>query len=1199
MSLQTKTLSAGTKGSARNALDYLVEELVDYMIEKKGEKFVSQELMSMWGGSMFPELKGDLSDPAQREILLTMMLGFKPDSPIFQFQKSLKHEREKQNPDMDLIATLNDKINFEVKNNRMIKEKKDPRFGQDMCFSPPKEVSILFGMCKTQEDRDSIIGAFKRSVEKTMTKIDGECRGRVYDPETGGIKLVAVDTQHAAFLHFDSRPTKSIDPITGKVEFHIGDMGFHYHVNKLNSCREKGTGKYCTIDVETNERNKIENDKYFLKELTNELILIGIDMEKTYKDDYKQVVDCVKVKGIEYGFKQLFSKRLNAAKDHAQLDGELEPLHAEKSSKQIRKIASKTREAKAEHQSTFAKQENWIAQAEAYAKENNIPMIDTKSLMQAAGSIEARTSTLTIKDIKAMTTELCLASKIGCITETELISHVLKCEVDSMTNTDELIALTKSALVEMSKDLPAISRDMQDGLGKYTANYYTTPEVVRMEQFMEKFVQRQENSKADKPINMLSVLKYIENEETKMKAKFGDKAGYSICQKNAIINTFDNSQSSKSEKLQLILGLPGTGKSFQMKALKEIYEANGQKCIFTGVSNAAATALDSALGLKGTETLNGFVRQLKQKNTLNGNSVIFVDEITLSGIGDIHDIMGLVDEAAKNGQGQAKLVFVGDPEQCSSVNYAGEVSFATMIKQIRAGELNIQLSTLETVNRQKAGTDVAKIASTFMQHDVKITKISECIELLEKNKWMHKDNDLQKLKEQFVEMFVSDNSNTKQGLAHTNDMCLELNEMIQARIARDKGLKIEDATQLMLRGKEGVNHDKVRLFEGDRICIYDNFKKKKSLSGDLGEEVVITKTDQGTYIGVENVLDRNGNSKKMYAFQIDSENGAGSIVRFEEHKLPRMTLSYVQTIMSSQGKSYDSTHGWVGDGGFGKESWNVFLTRQKEQMQIYGTEKGIDSMFQVGTGKTGLTATNMLRENLTLDNLHNAIMDDNKDLVSVIVQLKPELVDKFLLNELKNSGEFEIVQVLLDSIPAHIHELNNEPDEENDYGMESEELEFLSDDDFFVIEEVKEVSRLDRLIDECKKLSDETAIIIENAKNSIREIMDKVVPVKHEVPIMKSFTKEEIKQHEESVLDRAWVMEREHIKNNFEEMFEYVEKHESKGEWNINDLFKDMKENGYDDTYVPNEFKSQFNDVVLPVAIPQEVAPVVRQHVRC
>lgn len=1177
MSLQTKTLSKTTKGGAKNALDYLLEELVNYMAMSGQEQFVSKDLMSFWGGAMCPDLTGDLSDPAQQDILMTLMLGFKPDSPIYALQKAVKEERAKKNPDDDLIAELNEKINFEVENNRTIKEKKNPRYGQDMCFSPPKEVSILFGMCKSQEDRDRIIGAFNKSVQKTMNKIDSECRGRVYDKTTGGIKLVEVDTQHAGFLHFDCRPTKSIDPITGEVKFHIGDMGFHYHVNKLNACKVKGTDQYCTLDVETNERKKIENDKYFLKELTNELIAAGVDMEKTYKDDYKKVVDCVKVKGIDHGYKQLFSKRLNAAKDHAQLAGEEISLDKENHSKNLRKIASQTREEKAPYQSTFLKQENWIAQAEAYAKENNIPMIDALALMKEPGTIESRTSTLTIKDIKAMTTELCLASKIGSITETELIAHVLKCEVDSMTDTDDLIALTKTALVEMRKDIPAITREMKDSLGKHTAEYFTMPEVVRMELFMQKFIQRQENTKADKPIPMLSVLKYIEDEETKMKAKFGKSAGYSICQKNAIINTFDNSQSSKSEKLQLILGLPGTGKSFQMKALKEIYEANGQKCIFTGVSNAAATALVDALEEKKVETLSSLVGQLKKKNTLNGDSVVFVDEITLSGIGDIYDIMALVDEAKRNGQGQAKLIFVGDPEQCSSVNYSGEVSFATMIKQIRAGELNIQLSTLETVNRQKAGTDVAKIASTFMHHDVKITKISECIQLLEKNKWMHKNNDLQKLKEQFVEKFISDKGDqrkvnwqgSKQGLAHTNDMCTELNEMIQSRIAKEQGLKTTDAIPLMLRGKEGVNHEKVNLFEGDRICIYDNFKNKKTMTGENGEEVVITKTDLGTFKGIEDVLDKNGNAKKMYVFQLDNSslNGKGSVVKFEEHKLPRMTLSYVQTIMSSQGKSYESTH-LMWTEGMGKELANVGLTRQKDRIQIYGTEKGIDSMFQIGTGKTGLTATNMLKENLTLENLKQAIMDDNRDLVSVIVQLKPEFIDKEILNELKQAGEYEIVQVLLDSIPQHIHDLTHEPEEFN-MDEVSDEFEYLEDVKF-----LKTESRLDTLMEDFKNLAEETAIIINKAKEKIKEIVLNtpvaVEPVKVLSPI-------EMKKRQNAII---W----NEIKKDYTEQYEYMQKHRVDGKGSdMEKTFIDMKINGYNDTYIHPAHKTKFNNTPLPV----------------
>lgn len=145
-------------------------------------------------------------------------------------------------------------------------------------------------------------------------------------------------------------------------------------------------------------------------------------------------------------------------------------------------------------------------------------------------------------------------------------------------------------------------------------------------------------------------------------------------QKKAVIHL-----TNSEHGVALATGLPGTGKSYALSAVKEAYEKEGYEVIGTALAGKAARGLEEGAGIK-SETIHKTLHQLETgERALSSKTVLVVDEAAMVPTRLMAEVV------EKAGKANAKLILVGDSEQLQSIEAGG--SFKGLEKRFGAAEL--------------------------------------------------------------------------------------------------------------------------------------------------------------------------------------------------------------------------------------------------------------------------------------------------------------------------------------------------------------------------------------------------------------------------------------------------------------------------------------------------------------------------------
>ncbi len=136
---------------------------------------------------------------------------------------------------------------------------------------------------------------------------------------------------------------------------------------------------------------------------------------------------------------------------------------------------------------------------------------------------------------------------------------------------------------------------------------------------------------------------------------------------------------SAGDRVAVMVGRAGTGKTHTLGTLRTVYEAAGYTVIGLAPSARAARELESGSGV-GSTTI---ARHLIERREIDASTVVVVDE---AGMGGVRDIATIIDQATRVG---AKVVLVGDHHQLPEVGAGGAFRAALDTLGARGIELTV------------------------------------------------------------------------------------------------------------------------------------------------------------------------------------------------------------------------------------------------------------------------------------------------------------------------------------------------------------------------------------------------------------------------------------------------------------------------------------------------------------------------------
>ena len=123
-----------------------------------------------------------------------------------------------------------------------------------------------------------------------------------------------------------------------------------------------------------------------------------------------------------------------------------------------------------------------------------------------------------------------------------------------------------------------------------------------------------------------------------------------------------------------VVGYAGSGKSYMLGAARESWEREGYNVIGMTLSGIAAESLEGESGIKSHTVANRMVNWNNDRERLNKNDIVVVDEAGMLGSRDLAKIIDEVTLA------DAKVVLIGDPQQLQAIEAGG--AFRGVIERV-------------------------------------------------------------------------------------------------------------------------------------------------------------------------------------------------------------------------------------------------------------------------------------------------------------------------------------------------------------------------------------------------------------------------------------------------------------------------------------------------------------------------------------
>ncbi len=132
--------------------------------------------------------------------------------------------------------------------------------------------------------------------------------------------------------------------------------------------------------------------------------------------------------------------------------------------------------------------------------------------------------------------------------------------------------------------------------------------------------------------------------------------------------------------LACVVGFAGTGKSYMLRAARELWEEGGYRVQGMTLSGIAAEGLEGKAGIKSYTVASRIRSWDNDYERLTAKDIVVVDEAGMLGS---HDLSRIMEESVRGG---AKVVLIGDPEQLQAILAGG--AFKGLLSRVGYIELN-------------------------------------------------------------------------------------------------------------------------------------------------------------------------------------------------------------------------------------------------------------------------------------------------------------------------------------------------------------------------------------------------------------------------------------------------------------------------------------------------------------------------------
>jgi len=374
--------------------------------------------------------------------------------------------------------------------------------------------------------------------------------------------------------------------------------------------------------------------------------------------------------------------------------------------------------------------------------------------------------------------------------------------------------------------------------------------------------------------------------------------------------------------VEIVVGGPGTGKTFALGAAAEAWQASGYRVIGAAHQGGAAETLAVEADLDERHTLNALIGRCDRDGARHlAGAVIIVDE---AGMADTRQLATLVRYAQA---ARAKLVLVGDPDQLPEVGAGG--AFARLV-----AEAGPRLVSLVENHRQvdaddrrrlqliRAGQAGAALASA--QHDGRL----------------HVADIADDLRQQLLADWVADPGvagRDKLLVAFTVAETEQLNALARAALTADGALG-DTALRIPCAAPDrAVDARELRV--GDRVRATRNDYHHGVLTGRVGTVTALDPEAVTVTVTFDADCDGRGRASPQRSVTVDAaflhERGTRSRAGVRRTQAPGLTHAYASTAHSVQGRTAMRGYVILTDAGLSRQAAYVACSRAKLDTHLY------------------------------------------------------------------------------------------------------------------------------------------------------------------------------------------------------------------------------------------------------------------------